>query len=458
MIGITNPPLEIGHNWRQVTGLMVSRNYLEVDPNILYPRIDDNNGSTGIIGMEFPSMNYTYFLISKTFGYTHWYGRLINLIISSLGLFFFYKLICLIGFKERIAFISTIFLAASIWFSFSRKMMPDTYCISLMFIALYCGLRFLKENKKYLLIIYIVICSLAILSKIPAGIYLIVLVPFMFCNKYKLRQRLILSISTLIPLALTYIWYFIWNPKLANDFGNWYNSGKPIQIGFIEIMQNLDKTFSRFYFDAFSSYIVFTLFIIGLVIMFVKKDKKMILAFFLPFFVFLIYIFKSGFYFYHHNYYIIPFVPVMALVAGHAVSLIRKRWIFLTILFLGVGESIANQQHDFFIKKSEKYKLTIEQIMDNVSHKDDLILINGNGNPQLMYLAHRKGWNCYDEQLSDKDYIKNAVDNNCKFIVINKHSDIDLNNLNLSFKAVFDNDDFLILETNNTAISNDNLL
>ena len=68
LIGITNPPLEIGHNWRQVTGLMVSRNYLEVDPNILYPRIDDNNGSTGIIGMEFPSMNYTYFLISKIFG------------------------------------------------------------------------------------------------------------------------------------------------------------------------------------------------------------------------------------------------------------------------------------------------------------------------------------------------------------------------------------------------------
>ncbi|NLL29032.1 MAG: hypothetical protein GX259_09570 [Bacteroidales bacterium] len=45
LIGITNPPLEIGHNWRQVTGLMVSRNYLEVEPNILYPRIDDNNGN-----------------------------------------------------------------------------------------------------------------------------------------------------------------------------------------------------------------------------------------------------------------------------------------------------------------------------------------------------------------------------------------------------------------------------
>ena len=32
LIGITNPPLEIAHNWRQVTGLMVARNYLEIDP------------------------------------------------------------------------------------------------------------------------------------------------------------------------------------------------------------------------------------------------------------------------------------------------------------------------------------------------------------------------------------------------------------------------------------------
>lgn len=53
LFGITNPPLEIGHSWRQVTGLMVSRNFLEVDANILYPRVDDTNGETGIIGMEF---------------------------------------------------------------------------------------------------------------------------------------------------------------------------------------------------------------------------------------------------------------------------------------------------------------------------------------------------------------------------------------------------------------------
>jgi hypothetical protein len=450
LIGITNPPLEIGHNWRQVTGLMVARNYLEVDANILYPRIDDNNGNTGIIGMEFPSMNYIYFLISKVFGYSHWYGRLINLLISSLGLFFFYKLICLSGFKERIAFISTIFLATSIWFSFSRKMMPDTYCISIMFIGLYYGLKYLEEKNIYQIFIYIIISSLAILSKIPAGIYFIILIPFLLSNRFKIKQKVILAVSTVPSLVLTYLWYFNWNFMLSGKFGNWYNSGKPIETGFVEIIENMDKVLKRFYFDAFSSYIVFFIFIFGIVIMFIRKERKMIIAFLLPFLVFMLYIFKSGFYFYHQNYYIIPFVPVMALVAGYSLSLIQRRWIFLTILILGVGESIANQQHDFFIKKSEKYKMNIESILDKFSSKNDLILINGNGNPQLIYLSHRKGWTCSDKQLSDTSFINKIVDSNCKYIVINKHSSIDLNYLTTSFKKVFENNDFLIMNISPT--------
>ena len=36
LIGITNAPLEIAHNWRQVTGLMVARNFLEVDLPVYY--------------------------------------------------------------------------------------------------------------------------------------------------------------------------------------------------------------------------------------------------------------------------------------------------------------------------------------------------------------------------------------------------------------------------------------
>jgi hypothetical protein len=40
LYGITLPPLEVAHNWRQATVTMVARNFAEVDANILYPRID----------------------------------------------------------------------------------------------------------------------------------------------------------------------------------------------------------------------------------------------------------------------------------------------------------------------------------------------------------------------------------------------------------------------------------
>ena len=448
LIGITNPPLEIGHNWRQATGLMVARNYLEENSNILYPRIDDNNGETGIIGMEFPSMNYAHFLLSKAFGYTHWYGRLINLIVSSFGLFFFYKIIIWAGFKKSHAFISTIILAVSIWFAFSRKFMPDTYSISIMFIGLYYGLRYLEGKKWYQLLLYILISSFAVLSKIPAGIYFVVLIPFLLSPKYEIRQRFILSLITIIPVLLTCFWYFKWNYQLSNEFGTWYNSGVPLKAGFYDVLQNIGKVLDNFYFDAFSGYIIFSFFLFGIVLMFVMRNSKVIWAFVLVFTIFVIYIFKSGAYFYDQNYYIIPFVPVMAFVAGFTLSFIQRKWILISILLLGIGESIVNQQHDFFIKESEKYKMTLETIMDKVSSKNDLIVINGNGNPQTIYLSHRKGWNCSDEQLSDMIFINEITEKGCRFIVVNKHLTADINNLKEIFGTIFEDEHFVVFESN----------
>ena len=93
LYGITNPPLEVAHNWRQTTVTMAARNFYETDNNILLPRIDIAGEKSGITGMEFPFLNYLIYLVSLVFGYAHWYGRLINLVISSIGIFYFYKLI-----------------------------------------------------------------------------------------------------------------------------------------------------------------------------------------------------------------------------------------------------------------------------------------------------------------------------------------------------------------------------
>lgn len=447
-VGITNPPLEAGHNWRQSTGLMVARNYLEEDANIMYPKIDDNNGGSGIVGMEFPSLNYAHYLMSELFGYTHWYGRLINLLISSLGLLFFYKTILMAGFSRRMAFASTIFLATSLWFSFSRKMMPDTYCISLMFAGFYFGFKYLHTSKWYPILLFALLSSLGVLSKIPAGIYLVLLIPLVFNRRYHLNSRIVLSVTTLLPLTLTWLWYFVWNKKLAEEFGYWYNSGKLLSEGFSEIVNNIGDTLHNFSFNAFSGYIVFAFFVIGLILMLAKKEKKLITVFALTFAVFLIYIFKSGFYFYHHNYYIIPFVPVMALVAGYSLTFVKKQWLFVTLLIAGAAEGIANQQHDFFIKDSQKYKMHIGKIAAGVSEPDDLVAVSSNGNPQMLYLSHREGWLSTEEQLNDPAYVNDLVEYNCQYVIVDKHIVSRYNYVKAVFEEVYEDDDFLVVAIN----------
>ncbi|MBL0316581.1 MAG: hypothetical protein IPP69_12655 [Flavobacteriales bacterium] len=89
---ITNPPIEVAHNWRQTTSLMVARNYYQLDHNILYPTIDECGNKRGVIGMEFPLIPYGAYIMSVPLGYDHWYGRLISLMIVSFGIWFFFGL------------------------------------------------------------------------------------------------------------------------------------------------------------------------------------------------------------------------------------------------------------------------------------------------------------------------------------------------------------------------------
>ncbi len=103
-------------DWRQADGYSIARNFLEVDPNPMYPRIDHAGNLTGIMGSEFPLMNYLVYLIYLVTGVQWWPARLISLIASSIGTYFFYKLVRDF-IKREIAFTATIVVLFSIWLS-----------------------------------------------------------------------------------------------------------------------------------------------------------------------------------------------------------------------------------------------------------------------------------------------------------------------------------------------------
>jgi 4-amino-4-deoxy-L-arabinose transferase-like glycosyltransferase len=442
LIGITNPPLEISHNWRQSFTNTVARNFLEVDNNIFYPRAVIFGNNNGVLGTEFPFFNYLIYIISKIFGYAHWYGRLINLIISSIGIYFFYKIITKF-LKPEIAFNSTIVLLCSVWFMFSRKAMPDTFSISLVLIGLYFGIDYLLSSKFKSLILFTIFASIGVLSKIP-GLYLLSILIIPFLKKdINLKTKVLFCISGCIILSLMSWWYFKWVPVLESIANNKLYFPRDFKTGLKELIARWDLTLERFYFSSLESFAAFAFFLAGLFLIIRKKEKLILQILGISSFVFFLFMIKTGEVFSLHSYYVVPFTPIMAMVTGYALSEIKRRNIRLVFISLIAIESIANQYDDFFLKDSELYKLKIESIADKISDKKDLIAITGGENPEEIYFAHRGGWRLTTTQMNDSVFINKITNEGCKYLFINKNDGVITAHFKPSDK-VFEDDNFMI--------------
>lgn len=444
LTGITHPPLEYNHNWRQVCGLMTARNFWQNKSCILFPETDDVRRSSGNVGMEFPLLNYLHALLSHLFGYSHGYGRLLNLVVSTLGIYAFYHILCLLDAGKWLAFCASLVLLFSIWFSFSRKTMPDTFSISLMFAGLRAGLVYIEKRGLFRLFVFLLLSSLAVLSKIPSLIYLLAFIVYILAEKRGSAPGRALLLASAPCFLSAFFWYGIWCRKLEETYGYWFISRKPFLNSIREIFLKYDLTLHNFTFHAFQGYLFFCLSLVGLILLMLQKRKKPVAYLLLIMGFFMVFVFRAGFHFYHHSYYIIPVVPVMAVAAGYAVA--RLPYAGLAVFFLAAGsaESLSAQIPDFFIPREEKYKTQLGGIMDSLSDRSDLILVNGNGNPQLLYLANRKGWSCASWELTEVRHIRKIISPRCGFIVVDRHAGGELKNPDLPLEKAFKNEDFIV--------------
>ena len=442
LYGITNPPLEVAHNWRQTTVSMVARNFIETDANIFYPRIDIAGDKTGITGMEFPVFNYLIYLLSLIFGFEAWYGRLINLVISSTGIYFFYKLI-LKYFKPAIAFNAAFILLVSFWLTYSRKIMPDTFASSLVIISMYYGSNYLDKKQSLAnLVLYIFFGLTGILSKLPVAYIWIIYLIWFFNREIKTATKLIFSLSTLLIIAPVYYWYFIWVPFLVEEYGFWhFFMGDPLGKGFSDTITYLPRILNHFYETAIR-YAAFTFLVVGLVFSIIRKQKLILAIFGLSLFAFTFIVLKSGIIFAHHSYYVLPFIPVMALMAAYGLDQIKNKRIVVVILFIIGVEGILNQWNDFRIRPNEEALLGLEADFNKISEPEDLIVINSGYHPTPMYFAHRKGWLTSNNNLADSAFMDDLTHRGCKYVLILKKSFG--SGIDLKKEIVIDNEDYTI--------------
>ena len=122
---------------------------------------------------------------------------------------------------------------------------------------------------------------------------------------------------------------------------------------------------------------------------------------------------KSGSLFSHHGYYALILVPWMAFAGALFLERLPKR-LAAFVLIVGFIESIANQQHDFFIKPEAFNKLQLESIANRVSQSTDLVGLVSNANPNEFYFLNRKGWLVEPANCNDA-YLQSLMQRGCRY-------------------------------------------
>jgi hypothetical protein len=293
----------------------------------------------------------------------------------------------------------------------------------------------------YQMALFFILTLCGLLSKIPSGLVMAVMVFPVLDRSIPIRRKLLLVISFMVIMVPVAWWYFRWVPYLVEHYGFWhYYMGTSLGNGAKEIAAHWDQALEKFYFPALN-YIGFSLFIMGLIRAFMKRDRKIIAVFSITFIALVLYVFKAGFAFYHHNYYILPYVPVMALVAGYLLSEIKKPIIRSILVFAVAVEIILNALPEFRINKDQRYKLTLEAVVAKYARPNDLIAINCGPNPQQIYLAHRKGWNLETAEQLQPAYLQEIKAKGCKILLLNRHEPLVMDE---PFQVLETSDDFII--------------
>jgi 4-amino-4-deoxy-L-arabinose transferase-like glycosyltransferase len=390
--------------------------------------------------MEFPLMYYIQGKLGVLFGFHAGIGRLLNVLISTLGLVYFFALVRRFT-SEKTAFYSTLLLMVSCFFMYSRKVMPDTEALAVYLMGIYYFFEALRFGRWKDVLLSFMMLSLGLLLKISV-LPLLAFVVFAYVktsNEPKKPGVFLIPFLSLIPAC---IWYFIWNPYLAEHFGSWYNLGGGLVDGSRAFLESPFLLLQQLVFHPFVSYLAFGLCLYG-VIRLAKDGVSWAWKLSLPLFLLLFsgYALKSGVIFLTHEYYILPAVPLLAILGGYALSTLGKyAWVLMLCISM---EAIGNQLYDFRLNRSEAYKLGLGRVATLYIPMDALVAINGNSNPQELYLLGRKGWNLADQSLRQKAMVNELTGKGCSYLVINKRTLPSLPNYG---KIIYDGVDYQIIQ------------
>lgn len=429
LVGITDPPLENTHSWRQAFTNMVARTMAEDPIDLLQPRTDLAGERSDVVASEFPGFNACIAVVIRAFGPAHWYGRAIALILSTFGAWAFHALL-LRRYGAWVAFNASFVLLWSSWFIYGRKAMPDTFSIALVLLALFFVDHALHRRAPVWFLLAVPLAALGGLCKIPSIVLFAPWGLMVMERTLPVRWRIGGLLALIVASLPVFWWYFHWQPHLLREYGNPLYFPVSVRDGFGELMSHGSLLMERLTFSALLSHMGFGALLWGLWNIHRASDRRtflLIIAMTLPFGYFVL---RTGSVFPLHAYYILPIVPLMALLAGIGLAAVPEgRWTIL-VLALIVLEGTGIRWKDLQGTNERAYLLRAEALADRYSDPHDLIVCTGGLDPRTMYFLHRKGWSLATGDLTSMDFLDSLQALGAKLVFVERlrmHEPLPLN-------------------------------
>jgi 4-amino-4-deoxy-L-arabinose transferase-like glycosyltransferase len=417
----------------------MANNFTEEGFNILEPKIDRRNETNGITGSHFPLYEWGLATVYKLIGTHNSIARIYCLLVFSLGLMAFYKILILQKINPITAFIGSLLLLFNpILFYDSANAMPDIMALSMALWALYYFIKLSQKREISTLLLATLFALIAGLIKFQ---FLIIPFASIVFFKWERKNLFYLGLSTIVTTSVVVLWYQyalkLTEKNNLREYGLWI---KPISI-----QEKFSTFFTNLTIDTPELIIGWPL-LIALIYLTVKfwrtfkftSNVAFVVVGILSFCLFYLVAIER---FKHHSYYFISLIPFLVYAAvqlfkNHKQTLQLSGILLLLQMAWSMARIIPSRwtENKWQIPQEFANKETLNRLQSSIPDNSKVVIGSDLSGCVYFYFTKTKGYSF--EHIEELFALKNGLPyfetmrkDNVKYLIVNEEN-TDINKVN----------------------------
>ncbi|MES2679213.1 MAG: glycosyltransferase family 39 protein [Bacteroidota bacterium] len=412
------------HAWRQSQTQTVIYNFTFSDPSIFHPQKFDLSTGTNELLYEFPLYQWCIAQVNNVLGYSVMHTRLITFLIFVFLLFGFYRLLIKFVSVEVALVTNTLLCFSPLLYYYCVNPLPDILALCCAVWALNFFMVFVSSEKRVHLLLFSFFLMLAALVKLPFVLFASPFALYIY-RSYK-TQRLSKAFTNVLAPAVFLIpvaaWYGMAIPT-------WRDKG--VVVGMSHNNKSLLHLLDCFQFNLISSvpelitnYASCIFLVTGMVLFFKNQDLRRKHGYFVVLF------FAASTYFLFelnmiekaHDYYLMPFIPLIFLVVACGVKHFYKsrfrKFVFVVACLVPITAWLRidqrwNLQSPGFVTDYLSDQATLQSI---IPQNEKCIIDADDSHFIALYYLKRQGYSLFDKEINSA-VLKDRYKRGARFLV-----------------------------------------